>query len=67
MAIEVFKVEEVKGHGGILSDEFVQWRNALNQHMPIESHVENNTMRMNGMHVTAGDASESILTNIPMS
>ncbi|KAI9641210.1 decapping endonuclease targeting mRNA [Ciborinia camelliae] len=68
MAIEVFKVEEVKGHGGILSDEFVNWRNAfINQQAALSSDVEIDAAQMNGTHDTAMDASESVLANMPMS
>lgn len=66
MAIEVFKVEE-KGHGGILSDEFVEWRYTLEQQTVLNSHAENNTVQMNGLNVTAGDAPQAALADIPMS
>ncbi|EMR90125.1 putative protein rai1 protein [Botrytis cinerea BcDW1] len=66
MAIEVFKVEE-KGHGGILSDEFVEWRGKLGQQTSLNSHVENSTVQMNGLNVTAGDAPQTALTDTPLS
>ncbi|EDN92963.1 hypothetical protein SS1G_08828 [Sclerotinia sclerotiorum 1980 UF-70] len=64
MAIEVFKTEEVEGHGGILSDEFVEWRNAFNRQTAHDSHVANNTVQMNGMNIAAGDAPESVLDDV---
>ena len=66
MAIEVFKVEE-KGHGGILSDEFVEWRGKLGQQTSLNSHVENSTVQMNGLNVTAGDAPQTTLADTPLS
>ncbi|ATZ58569.1 Bcrai1 [Botrytis cinerea B05.10] len=66
MAIEVFKVEE-KGHGGILSDEFVEWRGKLGQQTSLNSHVENSTVQMNGLNVTAGDAPQTALADTPLS
>ncbi|KAJ8068243.1 hypothetical protein OCU04_003811 [Sclerotinia nivalis] len=64
MAIEVFKTEEAQGHGGILSDEFVEWRNIFNRQTAHDSHVTNNTVQMKGMKITAGDAPESVLDDI---
>ncbi|CAD6445064.1 bf97a254-7ea1-44ce-9949-889bd8ccca96 [Sclerotinia trifoliorum] len=64
MAIEVFKTEEVKGHGGILSDQFVEWRNTFNRQTAHDSHVTNNTVQMNGMKIAAGDAPESVLDDV---
>lgn len=66
MAIEVFKVEE-KGHGGILSDEFVEWRAKLDQQTGLNSHVENSTVQMNGLNVTGGDARQAALAEIALS
>ncbi|KAB8291731.1 hypothetical protein EYC80_006528 [Monilinia laxa] len=72
MAIEVFKVEEVKGYGGILSDEFIEWRKTLNQQTTtFGSDVGINTVQINGMQVTAVDTidtmSDTTSTKVPMS
>lgn len=66
ITIEVFKTEDIKGYGGILSDEFVEWRASLTQPETLGSDVEMNTMQKDGMHDSAGDVPETKSTNVHM-
>ncbi|KAA8563743.1 hypothetical protein EYC84_011761 [Monilinia fructicola] len=64
MVIEVFKVAEVKGYGGILSDEFIEWRETLQrQTTSLSSDDDLNTVQIQGTPVTAVDTtSDATLT-----
>lgn len=64
MVIEVFKVAEVKGYGGILSDEFIEWRETLQrQTTSLSSDDDLNTVQIQGTSVTAVDTtSDATLT-----
>ena len=57
MIIEVYKVEE-RGHGGILTDEFISWR--------MKHAAVSNAVQINGLPVTMADDTASVLANMRM-